>query len=75
MLGGLVLFCVIVLQFWYMNNLKKEYLKKSEYRRLDLLRHKEDVENLEAENKILREQIKDLRYDLNQVMHKLEGKK
>ena len=75
MLGGLVLFCVIVLQFWYMSNLKKECLKKSEYRRLDLLRHKEDVENLEAENKILREQIKDLRYDLNQVMSKLEGKK
>lgn len=75
MLGGLVLFCVIALQFWYMNNLKKKCLKKSEYRRLDLLRHKEDVSNLEAENKILREQIKDLRYDLNQVMHKLEGKK
>lgn len=75
MLGGLVLFCVIALQFWYMNNLKKECLKKSKYRRLDFLKQRENVENLEAENKILREQIKDLRYDLNQVMHKLEGKK
>lgn len=75
MLGGLVLFCVIVLQFWYMNNLKKECLKKAKYRRLDSLKHREDVENLEAENKILREQIKDLRYDLNQVMSKLEGVK
>lgn len=75
MLGGIFLFCVILSQCWYMHNLKKECLKKSDYRRLDLLRHKEDVSNLEAENKILREQIKDLRYDLNQVMHKLEGKK
>ena len=72
MLGGLVLFCVIVLQFWYINNSKKECLKKAKYRRLDSLKHREDVENLEAENKILREQIKDLRYDLNQVMSKLE---
>jgi hypothetical protein len=58
-----------------MNNLKKECLKKAKYRRLDFLKQRENVENLEAENKILREQIKDLRYDLNQVMHKLEGKK
>jgi len=58
-----------------MHNMKKECLKKAKYRRLDSLKHREDVESLEAENKILREQIKDLRYDLNQVMSKLEGKK
>ena len=75
MLGGIFLFCVILLQCWYMHNMKKECLKKAKYRRLDFLKHREDVESLEAENKILREQIKDLRYDLNQVMSKLEGKK
>ena len=75
MLGGIFLFCVILLQCWYIHNVKKECLNKAKYRRLDSLKHREDVENLEAENKILREQIKDLRYDLNQVMHKLEGKK